>query len=214
MSAFLGPIHYWLFNKIQTIESRAFAIADALKTAGKDKAVDEIVEDYGDRLEGQDLDVLIGDNPIHQFLAGLIAKAQVLESRIVEAAGDDVETALKAAEEHGKKTAARAVENKPKPEDFEGIWQYINDYQLEGMPCDPGADVSLGSNGSMRYAHTVCNHMQNWQYTGVDMGRMCQVTNAWLKGFVSGLNGDVEYNVERSIVGGADKCEAVLKLKG
>lgn len=211
MSAFLGPIHYWMFKKIQTVESRAFAVASALEAAGRGGEVRKLLDEYGARLEGRDLAEILGDNPIHQFLSGLIAKVEVLESRLVEAAGDDFGKALKAAEEHGAKTAETALENAAKPENFEQMYQIINDYQLEGMPCDPGAEVGM-TNGVMRYDHSTCNHMPNWRFTGVDVGRMCDLANAWLSGFIKGLNKDASFSVEKTIAKGAASCHAQLRL--
>ncbi|MGK7346269.1 MAG: hypothetical protein ACNS63_10740 [Candidatus Nitrospinota bacterium M3_3B_026] len=211
MSAFLGPIHYWMFKKIQTLESRAFAIASALEAAGRGGEVKELSDEYGDRLEGQDLEAILGDNPIHQFLSGLIARVEVLESKLVEAAGDDFGKALEAAGEHGEKTAQAALENAAAPENFEQMYQIINDYQLEGMPCDPGAEVGM-TNGVMRYDHSTCNHLPNWRFTGVDVGRMCDITNAWLNGFIKGLNKDASFSVEKTIAKGAGSCRAELKL--
>lgn len=213
MSAFLGPIHYWLFNKILHIEDRAFAIANALKDKGKDTEVDAKINEYGQRLAGADLAELVGDNSIHNFLYGLISKVEVFEAGLVALAGDDFETARKAVEDHGRASAAKAVEQKgAKPDDLNTLYQYVADYQLEGMPCDPGAEVDPAAQNKLTYGHTTCNHMSNWEYTECPASKMCEIHNAWLQGFVEGLNGSAKYTVKDTIAGGAPRCEAEITL--
>lgn len=215
MSAFLGPIHYWLFNKIVILESRAMAIAGALDKMGKASRVKEIMADYGDKLEGSDLAEIIGDNPIHQFLYGLIAKAQILESQLVEAADKDFDKILPVVEEHGKATAHNAISQNggKEPANLEEIYQYIHNCQLEGMPCDPGASVNPVSGEHVRYTHSSCNHISNWRFTGVDANSMCVLTNTWLKSFVNGLNPKAEFALETSITGGGKSCSADIRMQ-
>lgn len=213
MSAFLGPIHYWMFNKIQILESRAFAIAASLETGGKAEPVKKAIDGYGERLDGKDIAVLLGDNPIHQFLEGLIGKVEVFEAQLVEAAGDDFDKVLSAVEAHGREMAARALgASGGKMGSLHDIYQVVNEYQLEGMPCDPGAVVEELSDDKMIYAHSSCNHIRNWEYTGVDVKKMCDVNNTWLKGLITGLNGGAEYTVLETIAGGAGSCRAEMKL--
>lgn len=212
MSAFLGPIHHWLFSKICIVESRALAIAEAVSQKGVD--TEELIKNYGEKLTGADLPSLVGGSPIHQFLYGLITKVQVFEAQIVEAAGEgNFETALEAAESHGARTALEAVEKQGvKPEGNEAIYEFVHNYHLEGMPCDPAGVVNQVSESTLEYDHTVCNHIANWQYTGVAPAQMCKVTNAWLKGFIGGLNAAAEYQVEKTIADGAETCQGRITL--
>ncbi len=213
MSAFLGPIHHWLFNKILHIEDRAFHIASILENNGKAEIAKNKVEEYGPRLAGADLAELVGDASIHQFMYSLISKVEVFEAGLVEAAGEDYETVRKGVEEHGKLSAQEAVGRQgEKPEDLESLYKYINDSQLEGMPCDPGAMVEPMDDGSLAYRHTACNHIQNWEYTNCPSSKMCGIHNAWLKGFVSGLNDAAEYSVDETIADGAQTCSAFITL--
>lgn len=213
MSAFLGPIHHWLFNKILYIEDRAFHIASALESNGKADIVKSKLEEYGPRLKGADLAELVGGASIHQFMYSLIAKVEVFEAGLVEAAGDDYDAIRQKVEEHGKKAGQEAVARQgDKPESLESIYKYINDSQLEGMPCDPGAVVEPLDSNRLAYRHTGCNHIQNWEYTNCPSNKMCGIQNAWLKGFISGLNESAEYSVEKTIADGAESCSAVITL--
>ena len=213
MSAFLGPIHHWLFSKICVVESRAFAIAEAI--AAKGVNTEELISNYGEKLEGADLPSLVGASPIHQFLYGLITKVQVLEGQVVEAAGEsNFATVIKAAEDHGAQVAKEAVVKQgSKPENNEAIYEFIHNYHLEGMPCDPAGEVNPTSETNLAYTHTACNHIANWQYTGATPSQMCKVTNAWLKGFIGGLNASAEYQVDKTIADGEESCHGQITLK-
>ncbi len=207
MSAFLGPIHHWLFKKVLVVESRAFAIAEGLKEKHGEE-FQTIIKDYGEKLEGQDLAELVGQNSIHTFLDGLIAKTDVFEAQLVKASEGDFDKILEIANAHGGQAAKSALAANGKDSaTIDELPQYINDHQLEGMPCDPGAEFE-NNDGAVRYGHRTCNHMQKWNYTGVEGEKMCQVTNSWLTGFINGLNSDVNFKVVKTIAGGADACES------
>lgn len=214
MSLFLGPIHQWMFNKILILESRAFSIATALVDAGVERdAINKAVSDYGDKLAGRDLADMLGDNSIHQFLYGLIAKVQIFEAGLVDLGKNSFDVALKAAESHGRETAGDAVKaSGVKTASLEDIYRLIHDNQLEGMPCDPGAETTALSPSKLGYFHSTCNHIQNWEYTGVDIKRMCAITNAWIKGFIAGVNGNASYEVKETLAGGAQSCKAEVTI--
>lgn len=211
MSAFLGPIHHWLFSKIQVLESRAFAVATALEASGKGSLNGALTE-YGDKLEGADISEILGDNSIHQFLSGLIARVEVLEAKAMDAAGENHEILLDAAEKHGRETAEKAIEARgSKPENLDEIGQYLNDFCLEGMPCDPGASFESAGE-TLVYGHSACNHLENWGYTNVDPKKMCRLTCSWTKGFVKGLSDNAGFEVKNTIADGANSCSAEVKL--
>ncbi|MBI4665744.1 MAG: hypothetical protein HY751_04955 [Nitrospinae bacterium] len=212
MSLFLGPIHIWMFNKILILESRAFALAEALEKSGNG-GVGAVVEEYGQRLEGRNLADILGDNSIHQFLYGLIGRAQIMEARLMELAGDGGAQLVKVAEEHGRQTARGAVAKAgSNPQTLEDIYRQVNDHHMEGMPCDPGAETTQESKTVMGYCHSSCNHIQNWSYTGADVKAMCGLTNAWLAGFVSELNPAAVYEVKETLAEGAGSCRATITL--
>lgn len=212
MSAFLGPIHHWLFSKICIIESRAFALAETLAEDGLD--TEALITGYGEKLQGADLEQIVGDASIHMFLTGLITKTEVFEAQLVAAAGEGrFDKVLISAEAHGKETAAKAIETAgDAPDSSQAIYKFIHEHQLEGMPCDPGGEVNPISENELEYTHTTCNHIPNWEYTDASPKNMCSVTNAWLKGFVAGLSEGADFTVEQTIADGAGSCLARLSL--
>jgi hypothetical protein len=211
MSLTLGPIHYWLYNKIKIAEDRSFALHDGLHGAGVDVAAER--DRYGDRLPDADLTELVGDNSIHSFLQGLITRIQIFEASLVEAAVGHEDLIFALVEQHGRKTGQEAVAHQGGPAtDVNQLGRLVNDYQLEGMPCDPSPAFAPGE-GELTYRHTACNHLANWEYTGAKPETMCALTNRWLAGFVEGA-GSAEFILGHTIVDGAPDCQATIRLPG
>jgi hypothetical protein len=197
------------------MEDRSFAIASYLQANGSKEAATKKISEYGQRLTGADLGQLLGNNSIHNFLYGLISKVEIFEAGLVELANDGkFADLLKVAGEHGRNTGLKLLEHNggKSPSTLEELYQQIADTHLEGMPCDPGGEVEPLNEHTLAYNHSACNHIPNWEYTGCGNKRMCQIHNAWLGGFISGLNGSAKYTVERTIADGASSCAAKITL--
>lgn len=218
MSMFLGPIHYWLFGKIKIVESRRDAYISALKGKFGDKAVgliEGLNKDYGARLDdGQALENIVGNNPIHGFLQSLIQKVEMGEGKLVAAAfdkfnGDAFNLLLEASEKHGKETGERALKEKgisdPSAED---VFNLLNDYLLEGMPCDQAAFAHPKSQNSFDLEHKMCLHSQNWKAAGAPFMEMCCFTHAWIGGFVKATQPRMKYESKAAIAAGDPGCLA------
>jgi len=87
MSAFLGPIHYWMYEKIKNVMSRKAAIFSAFY----EKYGSEVESVYGKTRQeveseddGRPLDELIEDSPIHGWLADKIREVETGEARMVK----------------------------------------------------------------------------------------------------------------------------------
>jgi len=211
MSAFLGPIHYQLFNKIICSEDRSFAIASAMEKCGKDAEVMSILTAYGEKMANKELADLVGDNSIHNFLYGLITKVDLLEAQLIGATDDsNYQQILDAVQAHGSVLGQKFKTNKDIS--AENIFQFVRDYYLEGMPCDPGAEVKELDQNRLTFNRRCCNHIPNWEYTTCSNSKMCTIHNTWIKGFISGISGTAEYILHSSIADGATKCTAEIKL--
>ena len=91
MSMFLGPIHQWLYNKIQNGAERASAIEEAYKGAfgaEADAIISGLDENYPAFPVGIPLEDIIGDAQIHPFLMGLIRMVETREGALVKAFTD------------------------------------------------------------------------------------------------------------------------------
>ena len=132
MSAFLGPIHHWLYGKIQLQEAiiaRIAAEAEAQGWGTGDKPAADYVKE-----ETRPLDELIDTMNIHGWLQSRIHDAEGRYAQLVSALlhhNDDLLPELeKLAREVGRDRALGA------DADASAIYRAFEDAFLNGMPCD------------------------------------------------------------------------------
>ena len=89
MSMFLGPIHYWLFNKIQLVEAREIEVALAFKEKYGDEVTALVDANCAEHRQYYDnatpLEDMIGATPIHQYLDGAIRQVETREAALLTA---------------------------------------------------------------------------------------------------------------------------------
>jgi len=213
MSMFLGPIHQWLYNKIQNGAERASAIEDAFKCAfgaEADALIAEMDDSYPAFPVGIPLEDIIGDAQIHPFLMGLIRMVETREGALIAAftkkyADKAADIALATAEEFGKKTGD-AAKGEVNAGDMQSLYKALYDHQLDGMPCDQGAQPEL-SGDKLVITQSECLHSNNWKEAGAPLELMCKITGAWMKGFLAGSTSGMKYNIEDSVIEGSGACK-------
>jgi len=199
MSAFIGPIHYWLYSKIRLVIQREEHIYNKVKIMCGE-AVEELKEQvgqtFGEPLPDMDLGEIIDHNNIHGWLQRQINVAESREAAFIKelidscggAANDLVEQAFG---EHGKMTGESAkMQDKYDLETAPGIYKALNDFRLNGMPCDQADAVVKNEDDSILWEAVSCLQEPNWQRVGVDTGQMAKFYLNWFKGFVSGVNSE------------------------
>ena len=191
MSAFIGPIHYWLYNKIRLVNDRQDFLAEKVAEMCGETAEElreQVAQSYGQPLPDQDLAELIEHDNIHGWLQRQINLAESREAAFIKelldtcggAADDLIE---KAYAEHGQLTGAEAARSgRYALDSATGILKALNDTYLNGMPCDAGDCV-------------MAIHAPNWRRTGVDEAAMAKYYETWLRGFVQGANPAFRYQV-------------------
>lgn len=197
MSAFIGPIHYWLYGKIRLVSQREDHIYQkAYEMCGStaEELREQVWQTYGTPLPGVDLGDLIEHDNIHGWLQRQI---NIVESREAAFIKELIDTCGSAARElleqgffeHGKTTGGNAKsQNKYDMSTAPGIYKALNDYYLNGMPCDQADMVVKSQPDSIVWETGKCLQESNWKRVGVDNETMVKLYQQWLKGFVSGAN--------------------------
>ncbi|ERI89419.1 hypothetical protein HMPREF1982_04690 [Clostridiales bacterium oral taxon 876 str. F0540] len=200
MSAFLGPIHHWLFKKISIHEELEKRLIDIYKNqygAEIDKIVSNSVNYYGEPLGKKPLEEQIDLTNIHQWLNTTIGKTETRLANILAEVfriyGDEafkiaLEEYTKQGRECGQKARDNAVVNT-----LSDIYQAINDYMLEGMPCDRVNFIIENNVDKLVWKTTECLHQNYWKEAGADTDKLYKLRFSWLSAFVSGANQDFEY---------------------
>jgi len=221
MSAFLGPIHHMMFNKIKTAADRSRAVIELFREKHGEQA-DEIINaalpdgpvDFGDT----SLEELIGGNPIHPFLQSLVDKVETAEATLVTALlygfpENGRELLGDAFRKHGAETAEKVGGGLCETgAGVEAIANSINQIYLEGMPCDPGGSFSLQAENSLKVDHSACLHMPKWESVGAPVNVMCELMDEWILGFAKKLNPNAEMERLEAIAESAGSCSCLLKV--
>ncbi len=186
MSAFLGPIHYWVYNKILVGENIQKQVLDFAKNKGID--IDSIkskaYEKYGEP-DYSNLEDVIDEGNIHGWLQGRIDS---LEYRLASIVTDILKENIKIEDikevfRSNGKEVFQNVEDKSLSAD--GLFKVIFDNLVEGMPCDRVNLVEEESDEKVVWITTTCVHKRFWDAVGGDVNNYYMLKDGWIEGFVS-----------------------------
>ncbi|WP_425059676.1 hypothetical protein SCACP_02730 [Sporomusa carbonis] len=214
MSAFLAPIHYWLYSKIRRVIEREQMIyegAEILCGGTAEEARSQAWQSYGEPLPDTDLSEHIDQSNIHGWLQRQINIAESREAAFIQAIVDScgdaaVDVAQKAFREHGVHCARHAAaQEKYDTTTAPGIYKALNDYFLNGMPCDQADTIVENTPDKIAWESGVCLQEPNWKRAGADSKLMEKLYQEWLTAFVNALNpgfalvksGDIKYQITR-----------------
>lgn len=198
MSLFLGKIHYWLFNKVLWFEG----LEDKVIDFTKDKIVDvnnlenQINLKYGKKLENKNLEEIIDTSNIHGWLQSKIHSAEgrmaAWTSSILNNDKEYIYELKKIYAEQGV-NAAREAKVKSSNVTAEDIFNSMNDYILDGMPCDRVNEVITSNDEIVEWKRRICVNKEIWENEGVPVEIFYELRNQWISSFVKEMNNDYEY---------------------
>lgn len=198
MSLFLGKIHYWLFNKILWFEGLEEEIIKLAKSEGLniEKLSSEINLKYGEKLPNKKLEEMIDTNNIHGWLQSKIHSAEGRMAAWTKEILENDENSLKKLEEvyieQGIKAAKEVKESKTITNAPE-IYYSVNDYILDGMPCDRVNEVIISEDEKVEWKRRICVHQDIWGKENIDVNVFYTLRSLWIKAFVNEVNNDFEY---------------------
>ena len=189
MSLYLGKIHYWLFNKIVWFKDLEIEFLNLGKEKGinTEELLIEITKKYGERVENKPLEEIIDSSNIHGWLD---SKIKVSENRLAEiisflklnSVSDKLikEVFINA----GRKAAIEDIE-KRSLDTAEEIFNGLNDYILDGMPCDRVNEVVEASENKVIWRRNVCVHKEMWSKENLDSDYFYEIRDEFIKAFVT-----------------------------
>lgn len=186
MSAFLGPIHYWVYNKILVGENIQKEVLEFAKNRGinVDSIKSKAYEKYGEP-DYSNLEDVIDEGNIHGWLQGRIDS---LEYRLASIVTDILKENIKIEEikEVFKSNGKEVFENiEDKSLSADGLFKVIFDNLVEGMPCDRVNLVEEESGEKVVWITTTCVHKRFWDTVGGDVNNYYILKDGWIEGFVS-----------------------------
>lgn len=198
MSLYLGKIHYWLFNKILWFQGIEEAIISKLEIdeVNVEACLQEINTAYGKRLPNLPLEEIIDTSNIHGWLQDRIKISEgrvAAWSKILLSQNEGkmkldnifISQGMKAGEEvNGSgKTLNTAVE----------IYNSLNDYILDGMPCDRVDEIIDSNDLKIHWRKRICVHREIWESAGVNVSLFYELRALWMKAFVTEVNSNFHF---------------------
>jgi len=192
MSAFLGPIHYWVYHKIELQEEFVKDILELSASRSWDNELaHKLSEKYG-TIGTEPLEDIIDVSNIHGWLQ---SKLSVTEGRlalaVTELLAQDagrkdilVQTAYDFGRKHGISKEA----------DAEKAFQAISDSLIDGMPCDGVNELLEQGKAYTSWQQTACVHSRYWEQVQGSIEVYYELRKAIIEGMLSQTN--LEFTVK------------------
>jgi len=199
MSLFLGKIHYLLFDKILWFGSLEDEIINLAKDTGLniDTLSKEINEKYGAKLPSEPLENMIDTSNIHGWLQGQIHSAEgrmAAWTTVTLSNSKEASSKMEAMYiQQGKKAAKEVQEKKLEYSTAPDIFNRINDYILDGMPCDRVNEIISSDESSHSWIRRLCVHEDIWNSEKGDVKYFYTLRGLWIKAFVETVNTAFKY---------------------
>ena len=93
----------------------------------------------------------------------------------------------------GIKAGNEVKDNSEQIDNAVDIFNKINDYILDGMPCDRVNEVIISEENIVKWRRSVCVHTNIWEKENVPVELFYNLRSLWIKSFVSTINGEFKY---------------------
>lgn len=181
MSAFLGPIHYWLYNKIQLQQS----IVEELYALGVDCGLslrEECEARYGTS-PNRPLEEMIDHGNIHGWLQERVSQVEYKYAYSVtrlinqdKSVKDRLKELLYNKGSELGHSLQSQVQNAPQ------LFKVISDNLLDGMPCDHANRILSQEETEIIWTRSVCVHSEYWEEVNGDIGLYYELREDWIRG--------------------------------
>lgn len=200
MSAFLGPIHHWLFNKITLFENLEKNINNEVISKYEDKAqniTNEINSKYEEFIPDEPLENLIDTQNIHGWLQNRISIAETRHAETIKTFMDNfgnevIDIIEKSYIQQGSQIGIKSSKE-VNVSDAPSLYEALNNYLLEGMPCDNVNSVMTSQEQLLKWNTFSCLHKPYWDKVNANSEIMYKLRFGWIKSFVENANPNYTY---------------------
>lgn len=201
MSAFLGPIHHWLYGKIKLQQELVEEIISLAKDKGITDLESRLNSTYGE-FDKRPLEEIIDENNIHGWLQDKVSRVeyklaeavtQLLMQNSVEI-NELKNIFCKSGEAVGERLAREEGLTVPQ------VYKAISDSLLDGMPCDHAMQLIEQEVDEVVWKRIICVHERYWMEVGGDIKNYYELRNSWLEGLASAVGLSFEIRDENTYV--------------
>lgn len=186
MSAFLGPIHFWLYNKIKIQNEIVEEILDYAKNKLNNNIRDDLYQKFGDG-ELKALDQVIDVTNIHGWLQERVNQVEKKLAYTVTKVTKNKPDNFDALKDIFKTKGAQVSELDSRSS-LEEVYKAINDTLLDGMPCDRANSVIQHEDNEIMWKRNICVHQQYWDDVDGDINDFYLLRDEFIQGLLSTTN--------------------------
>ncbi|MDD2494722.1 MAG: hypothetical protein PHE29_05970 [Tissierellia bacterium] len=191
MSAFLGPIHHWLYNKISIQHNIVENIISYTEENNMEIDLRNALDEKFGKAEMKPLEKVIDVTNIHGWLQ---EKVSLEEYRLAYAVTSilskepNVLEDIKTIFYNMGKRISDLCENKSLVE----VYKTINDTLLDGMPCDRANELLLQDENEVVWRRNVCVHKNYWSEVNGDIDIYYLLRDEFISGLLDKINVNYE----------------------
>ncbi len=198
MSAFLGDIHYWLYNKIQVEETMVEYILGLAKS--KEYDVEKLMEQgdarFGARVTGALENEITHDN-IHGWLQGRITSVESrLSFFVTTLLNENIVTLDEVVGVFEKNAVELGSKIDVEPSRPSEMYTIVYNSLLDGMPCDRVNVVEVESDAMICWIQAIDIHKEHWDKVGGDVRNFDACIESWISAFVKSVCDGYEYRLD------------------
>lgn len=187
MSAFLGPIHHWLYNKIKIQHDIVEDIISLTEYKQSNLNIREkLIEQFGDA-EMKPLEEVIDANNIHGWLQMKVSLEENRLAYVVTNLLNENSNMMQELKDLFKNKGAE-VSTLTEDDSVNDIYKTINDTLLDGMPCDHANIVISQEDEEVIWKRNVCVHEEYWNAVGGDISIYYLLREEFIKGMLERAN--------------------------
>lgn len=193
MSAFLGPIHYWLYNKIR-LQQETIDELYRLSEVHKLNLKEEAESRYGS-IENKPLEEMIDQGNIHGWLQERVSQVEYKYAFVVTALTNKLPDAihtLKSTLYNTGHQQAKVIRQSADKLTANELYKLITDQLLDGMPCDHANRLLSQNDNDLTWTRNLCVHAPYWEELGGDISVYYELRESWLMGFIKEFNYSLE----------------------
>lgn len=185
MSAFLGPIHFWLYNKIKIQNNIVEEILDFSENQGLSLR-ENLYGEFGDG-DLKELEQVIDTSNIHGWLQEQIIKVEnklaISVTQLINNDSGSIDTLKEIFYNNG--VAASPLNESSS---IEEAFKSINDTLLDGMPCDHALGLISKDENEAIWKRYECVHSRFWEAAKGDIAVYYSLRDEFIKGLIKKAN--------------------------
>lgn len=192
MSAFLAPIHFWMYDKILIAQELTFKLEE--KFLNKEER--EEVESLFPGLYSKDLEEVIDQSNIHGWLHTAVSNVEIRFAYIVKTLldrGISLEEIKKVAFEYGKSFPEQEVSS------LKDAYELLMDILLDGLPCDVSISVTREEENELEFVLYNDIHKQYFNEFNLEVSLYHEIREAFVNGIFE------RYSLKYKIISDSNK---------